>query len=94
MATLCMPDTGQATDRLLRDQHGLREVTYPSDDGVEFHLAHGDWIATLARHGFTVDALHELYAPADAVPNRFEWATPEWARRWPIEEIWVATKRL
>ena len=53
LVTLCAPDEGPATDRLLRDQRGLRVVTYP-EEGVEFHLAHGDWIATLARHGFTV----------------------------------------
>jgi SAM-dependent methyltransferase len=90
IVTLCTPDEGPATDRLLRDQRGLRVVTYP-EEGVEFHLAHGDWIATLARHGFTVNALHELYAPDDAVQTKYEWATPEWAHRWPVEEIWAAT---
>jgi SAM-dependent methyltransferase len=93
LVALCAPDVGPATDRLLRDQRGLREVTYPSEDGIEFHLAHGDWIATLRRHGFTVDALHELYAPAAAQPTKYEWATPEWAHRWPVEEIWSATWR-
>jgi SAM-dependent methyltransferase len=92
MAALCTPDTGTATDRLVRDQRGLRAVTYPDDDGVEFHLAHGEWIATLARHGFAVDALHELYAPEGAEPTRYECVTPEWAGRWPVEEIWTATK--
>ena len=72
LVTLCAPDEGTATDRLLRDQRGLRVLTYP-EEGVEFHLAHGDWIATLARHGFTVQALHELYAPDDAQPTKYEW---------------------
>ena len=92
LAALCMPDRGPATEQLVRDQRGLRRVSYPDDDGQEFHLAHGEWIATLARHGFAVDALHELYAPEGASPTRFEWITPEWARRWPIEEIWIATR--
>jgi SAM-dependent methyltransferase len=92
LAALCIPDTGPATDRLLRDQLGLRAVSYPDDDAVEFHLAHGEWIATLARHGFAVEALHELYAPDGADPSRFEWITPAWARRWPVEEIWVARR--
>jgi SAM-dependent methyltransferase len=94
IVTLCAPDVGPATDRLLRDQRDLKVVTYPSDEGsVEFHLAHGDWIATLTRHGFAVDALHELYAPVDARQTKYEWVSPEWARRWPVEEIWVATWR-
>ena len=84
---------GTAEDRLVRDQRGLKVVTYPDEDGVEFHLAHGEWIATLARHGFTVTALHELYAPDGAQQTKYEWVTPEWARRWPVEEIWVATWR-
>ena len=92
LVTLCAPDEGPATDRLLRDQRDLRVLTYP-EGGVEFHLAHGDWIATLARHGFTVKALHELYAPEDAQPTKYEWVTPAWARRWPVEEIWAATWR-
>ena len=92
IATLCSPDTGPAGERLVRDQRGLRAVTYPDDDAVEFHLAHGEWIATLARHGFAVEALHELYAPPGADPARFEWVTPEWARRWPHEELWRARK--
>ena len=87
------PTRARPTDRLLRDQRGLREVTYPDEDGVEFHLAHGDWIATLGRHGFSVDALHELYAPDGAQQTKYEWVTPEWAQRWPVEEIWVATWR-
>ena len=93
LMALTTPDEGAAGDRLLRDQRGLREVTFPDEDGVEFHLAHGDWIATLGRHGFSVDALHELYAPEGAQQTKYEWATPEWAQRWPHEEIWVATWR-
>jgi SAM-dependent methyltransferase len=93
LIALCSPDSGPATAQLVRDQRGLRQVTYPGEDGIEFHLSHGDWIATLDRHGFTVEALSELYAPDDAEPTRFGWVTPEWARRWPVEEMWRARRR-
>jgi hypothetical protein len=89
---MCMPDVGVATAELVRAQRGLRAVRYPDMDAVEFHLAHGEWIATLARHGFAVEALHELYAPEGAGMSRFDWVTPEWASRWPCEEIWVARR--
>jgi SAM-dependent methyltransferase len=92
MVTLCAPDVGPATDRLLRDQRGLRVVEYESEAGVEFHLAHSEWINTLARHGFAVSALHELYAPEGAQQTQYEWVTPDWAHRWPVEEIWVARR--
>ena len=42
---------------------------------------------------FAVNALHELYAPDGAQQTKYEWVTPEWARRWPVEEIWAATWR-
>ena len=68
----------------------ISPLRFEDDDGVEFHLSHGDWIALLARHGFAVTGLHELYAPEGAEPTRYDWMTVEWARRWPVEEIWTA----
>jgi len=92
MMALCAPDEGAATDRLLRPQRGLYRLEWPEDDAVEFHLPHGEWIRVLRDAGFTVEALHELYAPHDASPTRFDWVTPEWAQRWPVEEVWVARR--
>ena len=92
LVALTAPPTGACGDRLLRDQRGLYAVTFPDEEGIEFHISHGDWIALLGRHGFTVTALHELYAPEDAEPTKYEWMTVEWARRWPVEEIWSARR--
>ncbi len=41
-------------------------VVHWPDGGVEFHPGHGEWIAVLTRNGFTVEALHELYAAPEA----------------------------
>ena len=61
------------------------------DGGVEFHSSHGEWIAVLRRSGFAIDALHELYAPPDAQDHPYYGlATAHWARKWPVEEVWVA----
>jgi SAM-dependent methyltransferase len=90
LVALTAPPTGPCGDRLVRDQRGLRVLTFPDDDGIEFHISHGEWIALLGRHGFAVTALHELYAPPDAEPTKYDWMTVEWARRWPVEEIWTA----
>ena len=49
-------------------------------------------IRVLGEHGFVVEALHELQRPEGARETRYEWVTPEWARRWPCEEIWRARK--
>jgi SAM-dependent methyltransferase len=93
LVALTAPDTGACTDRLVRPQRGLHALTWPDDEGVEFHLPHGEWIAVLRRHGLTVTGLHELYAPADAEPTRFDWVSVEWAQQWPVEEIWTAVRK-
>jgi SAM-dependent methyltransferase len=91
LATLCVPeDGGFAEERLLRPLRGLYGVAWPGG-GVEFHPSHGEWIRVLGANGFTVDALHELYAPADAETHAYyAIATAEWARRWPVEDLWAA----
>jgi hypothetical protein len=92
LVELTMPARGPCGDRLERAQRGLHTLTWPDEEGVEFHLPHGGWIALLRHHGLTVTGLHGLYAPEDAAPTRFDWVSVEWARRWPVEEIWTAIK--
>jgi hypothetical protein len=59
--------------------------------GVEFHPSHGQWIAILRGAGFVIDALHELYAPPGSGDHPYyQFATAEWSRNWPVEELWVA----
>ena len=64
----------------------------PGDQGVEFHLSHGDWIRLLHRSGFEIEDLVEL-RPAPGATTRFPFVTVEWARQWPSEEVWKARKR-
>jgi len=91
---LCSPAEGPVGERLERDQFGLYRVEWSDDDdGVSFHLPHGDWIRLLRANGFEVEDLVELQAPAGARPHEYyDFAPVEWARRWPAEEIWVARK--
>lgn len=93
LAGLCVPaDEGYAQDRLLRPQNGPSRVQWPTG-GVEYHPSHGEWVRLLRAHGFAVQALHELYAPAGAVtPDYYVVATAEWARRWPVEDLWMARR--
>ena len=78
--------------RLRRDYFGMHRFEWPDDHSVEFHLGYGDWIRVLRANGFTVEALIELQAPAGAIPP-LEHIPPDWADRWPSEEIWVARKQ-
>jgi SAM-dependent methyltransferase len=89
---LCAPDEEAAAGReLVRPQRGMCRVEYPDDEGVEFHLSHGEMLTLLRRSRFDVLDLVELYAPADATDRRH--ITVEWGTRWPVEEIWRARKR-
>jgi SAM-dependent methyltransferase len=88
----CTPiDGGVAGDRLVRDAFGSVRVEFAADDTVEFHLTHGRWLKALRANGFEVEDLIEIQPSEKATP-RYEFATLEWARRWPSEEIWVARK--
>jgi hypothetical protein len=43
--------------------------------------------------GFAVENLVELYAPDDAETHEYySSVTADWARKWPVEEIWMARK--
>jgi SAM-dependent methyltransferase len=92
LVTLCVPEAeGYATDRLMRGQRDTRRVRWPGG-GVEFHPGHGDMIRILRANGFSVDALHELYADEGSqLPDYYDIATPEWASRWPVEDLWIAS---
>jgi SAM-dependent methyltransferase len=94
LLTLCVPseDHLAAGDRLLRQAFGMYRIEWGTDDSVEFHLSHGDWIRLLRASGFEIEDLIEL-RPAPDADTRYPFVTLDWARRWPSEEAWKARKR-
>ncbi|MBA2462168.1 MAG: class I SAM-dependent methyltransferase [Actinobacteria bacterium] len=96
LVILCSPDDGQVEERLLRPQFGMHRFEWAGgvDDGVEYHLSHGDWIRVLRENGFEILDLIEIQAPAEAETHaQYDFVTADWARKWPSEEIWRARKR-
>jgi SAM-dependent methyltransferase len=91
---LFMEDDGNtpAGERLLRPYFGMHRFEWPGDPSVDFHLGHGEMIRLLRDCGFEVEALVELQAPEGASTG-YPFVTPEWAHRWPSEEVWRAVKR-
>ncbi len=83
---------GPADATLKRDYFGMHRLEWPDEDGVEFHLTHGDWIRLLRRSGFEVENLIEL-RPGESATTRYKHVTLDWARRWAAEEVWVARRR-
>jgi SAM-dependent methyltransferase len=94
LAMLCAPDdeNDPISETLLRDYFGMHRFEWPDDPSIEFHLGYGDWIRLLRKNDFEVEDLIEL-RPAEDATTRHSWASVEWARRWPIEEVWKARKR-
>ena len=95
ISILCAPeDDSPVTTTLQRPQHGLGRLEWPDDEGVEWQLPHGELFRLLRRTGFDVVDLVELYAPDDAADHpHYQFVPAEWARSWPVEEIWVAERR-
>jgi SAM-dependent methyltransferase len=94
IAMLCAPDEEVPPGvELLRPYFGMHRFEWSDDDSVDFHLGYGDWIRVLRANGFEVLDLVEVQAPEDVPPHRLPTSpTPDWARRWPSEEIWKAHK--
>jgi SAM-dependent methyltransferase len=94
LVILCSPDEDvPASETLQRPQFGMHEFRWP-DSGIEYHLAHGDWIRLLRANGFEILDLIEIQAPADAETHpQYGYVTADWARKWPAEEIWRARLR-
>ena len=92
---LTMPDTPEITpagDQLLRPYFGMHRFEWQTGPEVEFHLPHGELIRLLRANGFEIEDLIELQVPEGTPPSRFDYVMPEWAHRWPSEEIWKARK--
>jgi SAM-dependent methyltransferase len=96
LSILCSPDEGPVEERLLRPQFGMYRFDWPGeDDGVNFHLPHGEWIQVLRDNGFEIEVLVELQAPARATDHvYYDFVPAEWARQWPAEDLWVVRKRV
>jgi SAM-dependent methyltransferase len=94
LVILCGIEEGGTSETLQRPQFGMHRFEWPDETGVEFHLAHGEWIDLLRANGFEIERLVEVQAPADAETHTYySYVTADWARKWPCEEIWVARLR-
>lgn len=93
LVDVCM-DLDGITERLVRPLRGMNRIEWPDTQEVEFHLPAGKLIDVLRENSFQIDRLLELYAPEGAQTHvYYKWVTADWARAWPNEELWVATKR-
>lgn len=77
--------------RRLRHPWRRRWIVDSGEGTVDTVWSHGEWIRELRAHDLVVDDLVELVAPEGAT-STYDLAPLRWARRWPAEEIWCATR--
>jgi len=65
----------------------------PPGEPIDFQLPYGEWIGLFVEHGFEILGLIELRPPADAVSSYRDESDREWARRWPMEQIWRVRRK-
>ena len=89
LAEMVWPLGGEGpTERLLLDYwEGIRRIEEPGEP-INFNLPYGEWIALFRRHGLAVEDLLELRPAAQAESSYRTAADREWARRWPMEQVW------
>ena len=91
LLTLCMPDDGPGGTTLSRPHSELSRVEH-SNGSVSFHLPHGPMIRLLRDCGFVLDDLIEVWPAEDNPPSDFNYVSLDWARQWPSEEVWKASR--
>lgn len=90
---MCPPDDEDqpAGNVLLRPYFGMYRFEGSADEGVEFHLPHGQMLDLLRESGFSVVRLIEIQAPEG--PEEVQFQIPRsWAQKWPAEEVWIADR--
>ena len=71
LSYLCGIAEGGTSETLQRQQFGAYRIQWPGEQGIEYHLAHGDWIDRLRSSGFEIERLIELQAPPEAKAHEF-----------------------
>ena len=90
--SLCAPDSEDpAGDRLVRGYFDLHRLEWTDDGAINFSLGVGPLLRLFRQSGFDVLDCIEL-RPAPGATTRFPYVTPDWAQRWPAEEIWRVRK--
>ncbi|MGO9489581.1 MAG: class I SAM-dependent methyltransferase [Solirubrobacteraceae bacterium] len=82
------PEAEHPGERLVVDYwDGIRRVEPPGEP-INFQLPYGEWVRLFRQSGFVLEDLIELRPAPDAVSSYRSQEDREWARRWPLEQIW------
>ncbi len=91
IATACYNvQTDQVEQTLFHDYFGMSRLEW--EDEVDFQLPYGEWLRLFRKTHFLIEDLIEIRPPADAISTYRSAAETEWARHWPMENIWKLRK--
>ena len=89
----CWELDGESYARELTQSYfGMHRYDDVPGEPTEFNLPYGEWIRLFREHGFRVEALVEIQPPEGAESTYRAPEETEWARQWPMEEIWRCRK--
>ncbi len=83
--------TDQVERTLVNDYFGMTRMEW--NDEVDFQLPYGEWIRLFRRSGFVIEDLIETRPAAGVSSTYRNEAENEWARHWPMENIWKLRKQ-
>ncbi len=84
-------DADRMEPALQLDYFGMRRIQ-EKDGPVQFELPYGEWIRLFRANGFEIEGLREIQPPPGAESTYRTAEETEWARRWPMEQIWMVRK--
>ena len=96
MVLLCSPTSGAPCEtKLHRPYRGMWGADWTEVEldpsGVCFNLTISDWMVLFSAIGFTVTNYQELFAPESETETR-AFVPPEWAKQYPVEQVWHLEK--
>jgi ubiquinone/menaquinone biosynthesis C-methylase UbiE len=84
------PQTEQLETRLVSPYFGMHRQEWANE--VTFQLGYGEWISLFRQNGLIVEDLLESQPPPGVISTYRNQAEHEWARQWPMEQIWRLRK--
>ena len=94
LSMICWDEATEAhVPRLVSPYFGIHRFDDEPGEPVSFNLTYGEWIRLFRENGFRVDALIEIRPPEGAESTYRSPEDTEWARSWPMEEIWRCVKQ-
>jgi SAM-dependent methyltransferase len=90
--SMCCWEGEKIVARLADPYFGMHRFDDEPGEPTEFNLPYGEWIRLFRENGLSVEALVEVRPPEGAQSTYRTAEETDWARSWPMEEIWRCRK--